>query len=82
MKEKIYQGYVRSALLYKSETWCLRENEVVILRAEKSMARAMCCVKLVNRMNTEELMDMLELKKAADKLAKANGVSWCGHVLR
>ena len=27
-------------------------------------------------------MDMLGLKKAADKLAKANGVRWYGHVFR
>ena len=27
-------------------------------------------------------MVMLELKKAANKLAKANGVRWYGHVLR
>ena len=34
----------------------------------------MCSVKLVDKRNTEELMGMLGLKKAADKLAKANGV--------
>ena len=27
-------------------------------------------------------MDMLGLKKAADKLARANGVRWYGHVFR
>ena len=27
-------------------------------------------------------MDMLELKEAADKLAKVNGMRWYGHVLR
>ena len=28
MKGKVYKSYVRSAMLYGSETWCLRENEV------------------------------------------------------
>ena len=28
MKGKIYKSYVRSAMLYGSETLCLRENEV------------------------------------------------------
>ena len=28
-----------------------------------------------------ELMDMLELKEAADMLARANGVRWYGRVL-
>ena len=70
-------------MLYGDETWCLRENEVPILRrAERSMVRVMCNVKLVDKRNTEELMDMLGLKEAADKLEKANGVWWNGHVLR
>ena len=63
--------------------WCLKENKVVILRRTKrSMVRVMCGVKLVNKRNTEELMDMLGLKEAADNLARANGVRWYGHVLR
>ena len=35
-------SYVRSAMLYGSETWCLRENKVAILRrVTRSMVRAM-----------------------------------------
>ena len=70
-------------MLCGSETWCLTENEVAILRrAERSMVRAMFGLKLVDKRNTEELMDMVGLKEAADKLARANGVRWYGHVLR
>ena len=70
-------------MLYGSEMWCLKENEVGIVRkAERSMVRAMCSVKLVDKNNTEELMDMLGLKEAAYKLAKANGMRWYGHVPR
>ena len=62
-------------MLYGSEMWCLKENEVAILkRAERSMVRTMCGVKLVDKKNTVELMDMLELKEVADNLARANGV--------
>ena len=62
-------------MLYGSKAWCLRENEVAILRrAERSMTRAMASVKLIDKRNTEELMDMLGLKEAADKLARANGM--------
>ena len=32
MKGKIYKSYVRSAMSYGSKAWCLRENEVAILR--------------------------------------------------
>ena len=54
---------------------CLREKKVAILkRAERSMVRAMCSVKLVDKRNTVKLMDMLGLKKAAVKLARVNGV--------
>ena len=42
----------------------------------------MVCDDLVGKRNTVELMDMLGLKKAADKLARANSVRWYGHVLR
>ena len=83
MKGKVYKSYVRSAMLYERDMWCLRENEVAILRrAERSMVRAMCSVKLVDKRNTEELINILELKEAADKLARENGVRWYGHVLR
>ena len=70
-------------MLYGSKTWCLKENEVAILRrTERSMVRAMCSVKLVDKRNTEKLMDKLALKEAADKLTRANSVKWYGHVLR
>ena len=60
-------------MLYESETWCLRENEVAILRrAESNKVRVMYSVKLVDKRNTVELMDMLKMKKAADKLTRAN----------
>ena len=46
------------------------------------MVRAMCSIKLVEKRNTVELMDMLGVKEATDKLARVNGVRWYGHVLR
>ena len=68
---------------YGSETWCLRKNEIAILRRVKRfMMRAMCDVKLVDKRNTKELMDMLGLKETADKLARVNSVRWNGHILR
>ena len=72
-------------MLYGSETWCLRENEiemVILKRTERAMVRSMCGVKLVDRKNTEELIKMLGLKETLDKMAKANGVRWYGHVVR
>ena len=54
----------------------------ILRRTERAMVRSMCGVKLVDRKNTEELMEMLGLKKTLDRMAKANGVRWYGHVIR
>ena len=35
MKGMVYRSCVRSTMLYMSETWCLRENEIAILRRTK-----------------------------------------------
>ena len=83
MKEMVYRSCVRSAMHYGSETWCLRENEMAILkRTERAMMRSMCGVKLVDRKKMEKLMEMLSLKETFDRIAKANGVRWYEHVIR
>ena len=69
--------------VYESETWCLRENEIAILRrTERAMVRAMCGAKLMEKKRTEDLMEMLGLKETVVQMAKVNGVRWYGHVLR
>ena len=70
-------------MLYGSETWCLRENEMEVLRrTERAMVRAMCGAKLMEEKRTGDLMEMLGLKESVVQMAKANGVRWYGHVLR
>ena len=52
---------MRSAMLYGSRAWCLRESEMVILRrTERAMVRAICGLKLINRKKTKELIEMLD----------------------
>ena len=47
LKVFIYTSYVRPAMLYRCEAWCLKESEMGILRrTERSMVRAMCGVQL------------------------------------
>ena len=83
MKEKFYKSCVRSAMLYVSEAWCLSEKEIAILRrTERAMIRAMYGVKLLDRRNSDELMDMLGIKESLDRMAKASSMQWYGHVLR
>ena len=82
LKGMVYRSCVRSAMLYGSETWCLRENEMAILRMnERAMVRAMCGAKLMEKKRTEGLMKMLGLKETMAQMAKANGVRWYRHVI-
>ena len=83
VKGMVYRSCVRVAMLYGSETWCLRENKIAILRrTERAMVRAMSVAKLMEKKRTEDLMEMLGWKETVVQMAKANGVSWYGHVLR
>ena len=53
MKERVDKTSVRSAMLYGSEAWCLREREMGILRrTERAMIRVMCGVKVLDRRNS------------------------------
>ena len=52
------------AMLYGSETWCLRENEMSVLRRiERAMLKAICDAKLMENKRTEDLLEMLGLKE-------------------
>ena len=51
-------------------------------RTEKAMIQALRGVKLQDRRNSEELMDMLGIKESLDRMAKASSMRWYGHVLK
>ena len=64
-------------MLYDSETRCLWEKELAILkRTEKEVIRAFLGVKLVEKRSNQELMDLLDLEETLDRIAKANGTRW------
>ena len=66
-----------------SETWCLRENDIVILkRTEKTMIRVMCGVKSMKERAVRNLWNCLVWRKTLDKLVKSNGMRWYKHVLK
>jgi len=72
LKGKIYRSCVRSVILYGNETWYLGGKELAILRrTEGAMVRAMCEMKLMDRKNTDELTDILELNETLDKMTIA-----------
>ena len=75
MKGMVCRPCARSAMLHGSETWCLRESEMAILRrTERALVRSVSGVKLVDRKKMEALMEMLGLKETLDRMAKVNGV--------
>ena len=82
-KGTFYKSYVRSAILYGSEAWCLKESEMGILqRTERSIMRTMCGVQLKDRKRSMDLMFMLDLNKTIEQLAVSNSIRCYGHVLR
>ena len=64
MKGRIYLGCARSAMLYASEAWCLRENKIAILRTEKPMIRALRIAKFngLKKKCKQELINLLGLE--------------------
>ena len=65
-KGMVYQSFVRSRMLCRSETWCLRENEKAVLRrTERTMVRAMCRLGL-----GQDLMEILGLKETVVEMAR------------
>ena len=54
---------------------------MVILRTEKAIISAMCGVKLIEKMRSQELKNSLGLEETLYTLAKVNRVRWHRHVL-
>ena len=71
-------------MLHGSETLCLREYEMEILRRtnRESHGENNVWCKTNGEKRTGDLMEMLGLKETVVQMAKANGVRWYGHVLR
>ena len=74
MKEKVYQISVKSATLYGSETWRLREKEE-LLGTERAIIRVMCEVTLIDR-KTKELRQMLDITASIERMVRAAAVRW------
>ena len=49
-----------SAILYRSEVSCQRENVMGSARTERSIMRAMCGVQFKDRKRAKEMMPMLD----------------------
>jgi len=69
-------------MLHGGETWPVRkENVVALQRAEMTMVRWMCGVKLKDRLPSKELRERLGIDDIALVLQQ-HRLRWYGHVLR
>jgi len=69
-------------MLYGSETWPVRkENVVALQQAEMRIVRWMCGIKLKDRFPSKELRERLGIDDIALVLQQ-NRLRWYGHVLR
>ena len=73
---------VQRVMVYGSETWPMRVEELRRLeRAERMMIRWMCGVTLKDRYRSDELRKRLDIEDVADVVRK-NRLGWFGHLER
>jgi hypothetical protein len=82
VKGRIYATYVRSVMIYGSETWPVKENDVGrLVRTERAMVRRMCGVRLSQRISSEVLHKRVGVEKVEDVVRRGR-LRWFGHVER
>ena len=79
---KIYKICVQGVLVYGSETWVAKANDIQRLqRAETAMVRWMCGVKLKDRRSNMELLDRLHVVEIGTVVSRGR-IGWYDHVER
>ena len=82
MKGKIYKACVRSVMVYGSETWATRVEDMNRLeRTERMMVRWMCGVTLKDRKRSEDLLVRLGIESVAEVVRRSR-LRWFGHLER
>ena len=80
VKGKVYRVSVQTVLVYGSETWPLKVEDMQRLeRTERMMVRWMCGVSLKNRISSEELNRRLGIESVA-VIVKRGRLGWFGHL--
>ena len=79
---KIYDACVQRVLVYGSETWAIKAEDLARLRrAERMMVRRMCGVSLKDRKRSDELLNRLGIECVENKIQRGR-LRWFGHVER
>ena len=82
LKGKFYRMCVQRVMVYGSETWPMRAEEIRRLeRAERMMIRWMCGVTLKDRCKSDELRKRLDIEDVADVVRRGR-LGWFGHLER
>jgi hypothetical protein len=80
VKGKLYSLYVQCVMMYGSETWAMKVEDMQRLeRAEKMMMRWMCRVTLKDGKTSEELRERLGVVNVS-KRVRQNRLRLFGHV--
>ena len=82
IKGRIYSACVQSVLIYGTETWALKADDLRSLeRTERMMVRWMCGVSLKDRKRSEDLCNLLGINCVADVVRRGR-LRWFGHLER
>jgi len=82
VKGKVYNACVQRVLVYGSETWPVKIEDMQRLeRTERMMVRWMCGVSLKDRISSEELNGRLGVEGVADVVRRGR-LRWFGHLER
>ena len=77
-----YNACIRSILLYTSETWPAKADDINrLIRTDNSMVCWICSVKLRDRKSSSELKSMLGLRELVSVI-RFNRLPWYGHTQR
>jgi hypothetical protein len=82
IKGKVYKACVQTVLVYGSETWPMKTEDLKRLeRAERMMVRWMCGVSLRDRRSSTELNERLGIE-GVPEIVRRGRLRWFGHLER
>jgi len=82
LKGKIYRACVQRVMVYGSETWAAKVEDVRrLVRTERAMVRWMCGVTLKDRKSSDELLVRLGVEDVVEVVRRGR-LLWFGHVER
>ena len=80
IRGQVYNSCVRGTILYSSERWALRQEDMKRLEhSERAMLILMRNIKIEQRVSTNSLLTQSKLKNL-DPVLRFNRLRWFGHV--